>query len=147
MIGCEYVPVSISIGVTLLDGVSRETVMAQIRAAARLFLWPLAGGGTDLQGWRLGRTVRDRELDVIVARVAGVDTINGVNLFTRRDSNWVVVPKAHGTGPAEIPLELWQLPQLEQVVVVTDADPPATVSASDGRADGGVAVPVVPQVC
>jgi predicted phage baseplate assembly protein len=147
VIGCEYVPVSISIGVTLLDGVSRETVMAQIRAAARLFLWPLAGGGTDLQGWRLGRTVRDRELDVIVARVAGVDTINGVNLFTRRDSNWVVVPKAHGTGPAEIPLELWQLPQLEQVVVVTDADPPATVSASDGRADGGVAVPVVPQVC
>jgi predicted phage baseplate assembly protein len=146
VIGCEYIPLSISIGVTLLDGVGRETVLAQIRDAARLFLWPLPGGGTDSLGWRLGRSVRDRELDVIVSRVAGVDSINGVNLFQKRNSFWQIVPRANGNGPAEVPLELWQLPELQQIVVVTDDDPPTTVTATDS-ADGSVAVPVVPQVC
>jgi hypothetical protein len=147
VIGCEYVPVSISIGVTLLDGVARETVLAQIRDAARQFLWPLAGGGTDGLGWRLGRSVRDRELDVIVARAPGVDTINGVNLFIKKDSAWQMVARANGTGPAEVGLELWQLPELQQVVVVTDGDPPETVDDMGGEADDSVAVPVVPQVC
>lgn len=147
VIGCEYVPISISVGVTLLDGVARETVLAQVRDAARAFLWPLPGGGTDGLGWRLGRAVRDRELDVIVSRVPGVDTINGVNLFIKRNSAWQMVPKAGGTGPAEVPMELWQLPELQQVVVVTDADPPTTVTVSPDGADGSVAVPVVPQVC
>ena len=147
VIGCEYVPISISIGVTLLDGVARETVLAQVRDAARAFLWPLPGGGTNGLGWRLGRAVRDRELDVIVSRVPGVDTINGVNLFIKRNSAWQMVPRAGGTGPAEVPMELWQLPELQQVVVVTDADPPTTVTVSPDGADGSVAVPVVPQVC
>ena len=147
VIGCEYVPISISVGVTLLDGVARETVLAQVRDAARAFLWPLPGGGTDGLGWRLGRAVRDRELDVIVSRVPGVDTINGVNLFIKRNSAWQMVPKAGGTGPAEVPMELWQLPELQQVVVVTDADPPTTVTVPPDGADGSVAVPVVPQVC
>ena len=147
VIGCEYVPLSISIGVTLLDGVSRETAMAQIRDAARQFLWPLAGGGTDGLGWRLGRSVRDRELDVIVSRVAGVDTINGVHLFRKQNSSWVLVPKANGIGPAEITLELWQLPELQQVVVVTDGDPPTTVSSLGDGTDSDVAVPVVLEIC
>jgi hypothetical protein len=95
----------------------------------------------------LGRPVRDRELDVIVARVAGVDTINGVNLFKKQGSAWQMVPKANGTGPAEIPLELWQLPELQQVIVVTDGDPPVTVDSSGDQAGDDVAVPVVPQVC
>jgi hypothetical protein len=147
VIGCEYVPVSISIGATLLDGVSRETAMAQIRDAARQFLWPLPPGGTDGLGWRRGRSVRDREMDVIVARVPGVDTINGVNLFKKQGTAWQLVAKANGTGPAEIPLELWQLPELQQVVVVTDGDPPVTIAPSGGSGGDDVAVPVVPQVC
>jgi predicted phage baseplate assembly protein len=146
VIGCEYIPISITIGVTLLDGVARETAMAQIRDAARQFLWPLPGGGTDGLGWRLGRSVRDRELDVIVARVPGVDTINGVNLFKKQGSAWQLVPKANGIGVAEVPLELWQLPQLEQVLVVTDGDPPVTVDPSQDSSND-VGVPVVPQVC
>jgi len=146
VIGCEYVPISITVGVTLLDGVARETAMAQIRDAARLFLWALPGGGTDGAGWRLGRSVRDRELDVIVARVPGVDTVNGVNLFTQNGTLWKMVPRAGGSGPAEVPLQLWQLPDLQQVSVVTDADPPATVDPTTSG-DNSVAVPVVPQVC
>jgi predicted phage baseplate assembly protein len=146
VIGCEYVQVSITIGVTLLDGAARETAMAQIRDAARLFLWALPGGGTDGVGWRLGRAVRDRELDAIVARVPGVDTVSGVNLFTKSGNTWKIVPRAGGSGPAEVPLQLWQLPDLRQVLVVTDGDPPMTVDPT-ADTDNNVAVPVVPQVC
>jgi hypothetical protein len=57
-----------------------------------------------------------------------------------------MVPRVGGTGPAEVPLQLWQLPDLQQISVVTDADPPTTVDPTTGG-DNSVAVPVVPQVC
>jgi hypothetical protein len=46
-----------------------------------------------------------------------------------------------------VPLKLWQLPELQQVVVVTDGDPPSSVTAAAEADDNSVAVPVVPQVC
>jgi predicted phage baseplate assembly protein len=140
VIGCEYIPVSVSAGVTLLDGFGPETVHTEVRDAVRQFLWPLAGGGTDQKGWRLGRSVREREIDVAVARVPGVDSLNGVNLFNQKDGTWQLV--GH---PGEIALELWQLPELMHVTVA-DGDPPASV-VEPASAETGVAVPVVPDVC
>jgi predicted phage baseplate assembly protein len=148
VIGCEYVPISIAIGITLVDGASRETTFAQVRETARVFLWPLPGGGMDGAGWRPGRAVRDRELDVIVARVPGVDTINGVNLFELQNNRWRLVQNAANNGPAEIQLKAWQLPELLNVVVVTDANPATTIDGVGSQgADNGVAVPVVPKTC
>lgn len=151
VIGCEYVPVSVTIGVNLLDGVAQETTLSAIRDAVRLFLWPLAGGGTDGLGWRLGRSVRDRELDVIVARVPGVDTVNGINLFRQTGTVWQIVPRNKSNDPVEIPLHPWALPELLHVFVVADGDAPSSVGL-DGQGIGGagtgeVGVPVVPEVC
>ena len=147
MIGCEYVPLALSAAVTILDGFGQETVLNAVTEALRAYLWPLTPGGTDGAGWRLGRSVRDRELDVAIARVPGIDTVNEVNLFDRTsDNKWKRIPPLTGTGSAEKALELWQLPELLAVVVVagnsapTDLDPPS----GDGATIG---VPVVPEVC
>ena len=69
VIGCEYVPLALSLAVGLRDDAPRDATLAAVRSALRRLLWPLAPGGFDGQGWALGRSVADRELEVEAARV------------------------------------------------------------------------------
>ena len=81
VIGCDYRPLGLSVGVDLLDGVNRDRTLLNIRTALFEFLWPLIPGDLSRQGWRLGKTVSDRELETIVARVEGVRSVDQVSLF------------------------------------------------------------------
>lgn len=148
VIGCEYVPLSVTIAISIMDGFGHETVLAGVRDAMRLFLWPLQGGGTDGLGWRLGRSVRDRELDVMASRVPGVDAVNGLNLFRQVSGIWQKVQPASANGPVEVQLLQWQLPELLHVFVA-EGDKAADGVGQDSPAgpDVDVAIPVVPEVC
>lgn len=154
VIGCEYIELGLSIGITLGDGFGRDTVTNAVREALRLYLWPLAPGGSGGAGWPLGRGVRDRELEVVAARVAGVNSVFGVNLFERKDDDWAMLARAEACAPVELSLESWQLPELLSVVVVVDDAPPDNLRGApnpfltgDGAGGKLVAVPVVPEVC
>ncbi|HEU4325854.1 MAG TPA: putative baseplate assembly protein [Roseiflexaceae bacterium] len=167
VIGCEYVRIGVSVGVSLLDNLgalslgqgglaasadgrplSRDSVVAAVREALRLFLWPLAPGGYEGAGWPLGRTVRDRELEVVVARVPGVDAVARVNLFLWQNGVWQQLPRRTPDAPVELPLAAWQLPELLGVAVAVDAEPPTTLDSVNPFADpSSVAVPVVPTMC
>ena len=142
-IGCDYKPIGVSVGISIHDGFGRETVLNAVRDALRAYLWPLAPGGTDSTGWPLGRTVRDRELEVAVARVPGVSAVfQPIHVFTRSGDDW-------STPMAEIGLDQWQLPELLSVVVVAEADAPTNLSGVPNpfANKSAVAVPVVPKVC
>src|SRR5205823_6131856 len=116
-----------------------------VTEALRAYLWPLPPGGTDGAGWRLGRAVRDRELDVAIARVPGVDSVNEVIFFDRGlDGSWRKIQGLNGT--AEKALELWQLPELVAVVVAAGATAPTDLKPPS-VAGPTVGVPVVPEVC
>lgn len=161
VIGCEYEPLGLATSLTLADGARRDETVHAVREALRAFLWPLAPGGPAGEGWPLGRTVGDRELEVVVARVPGVSGVVGVNLFQRRNERWEMIARPHDTAPVALALERWQLPELLSVVVLADGtgvptdlagipDPYAgrTVGGSGmGRGGRAVAVPVVPEVC
>jgi predicted phage baseplate assembly protein len=161
VIGCEYVPVAVSVGVYVRDGYGHDTVGQGVRDVLRGFLWPLSPGGADGTGWPLGRAVIDRELWVMVARVPGVDEVSGVKLFAKRGEIWQVVTEARGSGAAQIRLERWQLPELLGVAVATDGTVPSdvTIAGAGGGVGGGttsspsarqpteIAVPVTPEVC
>lgn len=150
VIGCEYVPLAASVAVSIRDGFDRDTVLNSVREALKLFFWSLPPGGPDLTGWPLGRAVRDRELEVAVARVAGIDGVGGINLFDRHEGEWAVLPRPVPSAPVERVLEAWQLPELLRVVVEEGTTQPANeITPSPGRAAGrdGIAVPVVPDVC
>jgi predicted phage baseplate assembly protein len=82
VIGCEYVPVGLATGITVREGFGRETVVNAVREALFRWLWPLPPGGPKGEGWPLARAVRERELEVAIAQVPGVDTITGVRLFS-----------------------------------------------------------------
>jgi hypothetical protein len=151
VIGADYVPIGVGVGVTVRAGFGRQQVIHDVQAALRRALWPLAPGGVDERGWPLGGTVRDRFLEVVVARVGGVAGVRGIELFTRADERWTRVPRASAGAPATIELADWQLPELARLLVVADDDPPDELTGAPdpfgGDGGGGVAVPIVPEVC
>lgn len=148
VIGCEYVPISLSIAYELRPGYDREETSRAVQTAARTLLWPLPPGGPfeEATGWPRGRPVRDREIEVAVARIPGVDEVIGVTLFAMRAGVFEPV-SAGADGAASIPLSTYQLPELQQVSVVVDGPPETSLEPDADAGSGGVGVPVVPELC
>jgi hypothetical protein len=149
VIGCQYIPLGLSVGVEVQSGFGQNGVLQGVSEALRDFLWPLGPGGLEGQGWPLGRAVQERELEVVVARVAGVAAVNGVWLFSRENSTgeWRALPSGEGAA-ARLTLQGWQLPELLAVVVSVGL-PPASLDPTP-LASGqqvSVAIPVMPEVC
>ena len=164
VIGCEYVALGVGISITVREDYGRQEVIQAVQDAVRAFVWPLLPGGAEGAGWPLGGTVRDREVEVVVARVPGVQMVNGVSLFHTADgkppaakSSWLLLRPAQSNAPAELTLSSWQLPELLTLVVEaeTRVTPDlarlgtvgGTAGTGAGGVGGGVAVPVVPEVC
>jgi predicted phage baseplate assembly protein len=144
VIGCEYVGIGLTVGVDNPGGL--ESVNTAVKAALQAFLFPLAPNGPSGEGWPLGRTVKQRELEVVVSRVDGVDGVDGPNIFLQQaDGSWTPVKGANDN--AEITLKAWQLPELIGVIVA-DGDAPADFKPpAPTKAQSGVGIPVVPEVC
>jgi predicted phage baseplate assembly protein len=153
VIGCEYVPVAVSVTVTVGETAAPETTLLAVKDGLVRVLWPLAGGGFDEQGWPLGRALSNRELAVEVARVSGVSEVAGLNLFTKNNSSgaWVPVGDSRDGREQNIRLERWQLPEVLEVVVLADETASgASLSIpapSPATGSGTVGVPVVPDIC
>jgi hypothetical protein len=132
--------------VRIRDGFGRDAVLQSVQDALRVFLWSLQPGGHDGNGWQLGRAVNDRELEVAVARVAGVQRVNHVSLFVQSGSEWSPVPSSGGT--ATLTLTPWQLPELLTVVALdTDAVVSDLRALPNPFSPAAIAVPVVPELC
>ena len=162
VIGCEYIPLALGVGMTVRSGFGYDQVIYDVRQALQRHLWSLAPHGPQGEGWPLGRAVKDRELEVVVAQVKGVATVAGVNLFQRRRvvkgqrPVWQMVERLQPCDPVEIDLDAWQLPELLAVAVSSDGVVPDAVSSragggasgtEGGSPAGGVALPVVPESC
>jgi predicted phage baseplate assembly protein len=122
VIGCEYVALGLSVGVEVQNGFGQDGVLQAVKEALQRFLWPLMPGGLQGEGWPLGRSIQERELEVVVSRVPGVAGVTGVRLFLRDQAGprW---RELLGTDaqPAALRLEVWQLPELLAVVVASGA--------------------------
>ncbi len=150
VIGCEYVPLAVTAGITVKPGFGHEQVAHDVRQALRQYLWSLPPHGPQGDGWPLGRAVGDRELEVVAARVRGVAGVSGVNLFRRRAGDWQAVARPQPCEPVELPLQAWQLPELLAVTVASDGVTPdqvVTEGGGAGEGGGGIALPVVPEIC
>ena len=149
VIAPDYVPMGVSAAVDLVDPAQRDLVLAAVKETIRQCLWPLAPGGPDGTGWALGRAIDDRQIETAIARVPGVRTVAPVHLFTRPSagSAWKLVAE-DASGRAQIRILSWQLPELAMLSVdVGDSATTRLGSGADDGGDGGIAVPVVPEVC
>ena len=126
----------------------REEVNNAVRDALKKYLHCLAPGGPQARGWPLGRTVRRRELEVVVSRVEGVDGVYGPILFTRDAAQkWKPLPTAPGADDPVLVLRPWQLPELLGIIVANGPAPLEFRPPSSATASTGLAIPVVPEVC
>lgn len=151
VIATEYVGLGIAVAVEVKNGFGLLQVSQAVETALRSYLWPLVPGGSDQQGWPLGRNVRSLELEVIVSQVAGVVEVNGLNLFTPLNTGGYQQMQTDSTGKSELDIESWQLPELLQVIVAAGPDGSGIAAPTDltppAQTDDSVAVPVVPKVC
>jgi predicted phage baseplate assembly protein len=146
VIAPDYVPVGVSAAVELVDPATRDAVLDMVSQAIRAHLWPLAPGGPDGQGWPLGRSLDDRLIETAIARVPGVRNVAPVKMFTRtRRGAWKRVAE-DSSGRGLIPLERWQLPELAMLSVSVGETASSTLPPA-GASGGGIAVPVVPELC
>jgi predicted phage baseplate assembly protein len=157
VIGCEYRAIGVAVAVQIAEGFARELVLTEVRLALRRYLWPLPLAGNEIWpatasndgGYPLGRRLSDRELEVVVARVAGVAGVSPVRLFERqREGGFVELPGV-GKVPSLLLLEPWQLPELVVLAVVEGVDAPAELESAQGQADGESALylPIVAELC
>ena len=151
VIACEYIPIALSIGITVKAGFGQEQVSYDVRQAVLAYLAPLPPYGPAGEGWPLGRSVEDRELEVAVSRVKGVSTLGGINLFQRQNNQWRQLARVQQCEAIGVDLEPWQLPECLAVVVSSDGVTPDTVSGTGllelPGTGAGIALPVVPEVC
>jgi hypothetical protein len=148
VIAPDYVPIGVSAAVELSDSSQRDAVLDAVSDAIRLHLWPLPPGGPDGLGWPLGRAIDDRLIETAVARVPGVRTVAPVQLFTRRPSGtggWIPVPETNGRRT--ITIQPWQLPELAMLAVGVGADAASSLPPAGADDGGGLAIPVVPELC
>lgn len=155
VIGTEYMALGLSVAVSIRDGFAKHQVIQDVQDALRQFLWPLPPGGHEAQGWPLGRTVINHELEVVVARVQGILTVNEINMFHLNDARqWEL---AEGQDLQRLTLDTWQLPELLTVAVAEETAAQTFLDdeygeasgsiAADGAAGRSIPIPVVPEIC
>jgi hypothetical protein len=157
--GPTYVPVWVSVGITVVASKSFPTVRDQVSAAIRGFLAPLRADSepanvdpfaslfADMpKGWPLRRKIVGPELMAVISRVPGVSSVTELFL-------------ASGTNPVTptVPLQGLELPRVDGVSVSLDtavpldefrgqAPPPAPPTGGQPR-PRIVPVPAIPAEC
>ena len=146
----QFLPLAVSVLVTVRDPKTEQETLKKVREAITEYLWPLAPGGAAGTGWPMGEAVRPNELLTQAARVEGVQSVNGIGLFSQSGDGWQLLPP---TG--QMKLTIYQLPELmgvrAEVGTASDTPPlPQGIgphSGSPPEPADGIAVPVIPDVC
>ncbi|MBK1888288.1 MULTISPECIES: baseplate J/gp47 family protein [Marinobacter] len=146
----EFIPVAVSVRVEVRDRQTEQQTLQNIRDALIRYLWPLAPGGADGEGWPMGRAVSANELATQVARVNGVQSWHGLALYTRPDEKAPWQPLDEGE---QLALSDYQLPELLGVRIESGAgslklpDGIGPASGEQAVSVQGIAVPVIPDLC
>lgn len=152
----EFIPLAVSVAVTVRDPQTEQLTLRAVQQALVEFLWPIAPGGVQQQGWAMGGIVKPNELLTHMAKVEGVQSINGISLFSRSEKGWYALDKDQA-----LTLLDYQLPELLAASVSSsgsDTPPiPKGLLPTQGGGSGGpgeagegstpVPAPVIPDVC
>lgn len=150
----QFVPVAVSILVEVRDARTEQETLQAVQDAITEYLWPLTGGGASAGGWPMGEDLRSNELLTQVARVDGVQAVNGIALFEQVTKNkqlfWRRLPATEA-----LDLKNYQLPELMgvRVEIGRQGDTPqlpqgiGPLEGSPSELRDGIAVPVIPDLC
>jgi hypothetical protein len=139
VVGPDYKPIWVSIGIVLVPGYDAGPVRESVRRALQRFLSPLHGG-FEGEGWPLGKDVDVQELLSAASRVTGVAKINILRLGDSSSDDMSSVE----IGDLQLPrlvtavVEVGDAPTLQEVRGEIEA--PEQVPAV-------MPIPVVPKEC
>ncbi len=140
----EFVSIAVSVRIQVTDIDNEMSIQREVKNAIYHYLWPLAPGGSQGEGWPMGRTVSATELATQASRVAGVLSVEDLALFAIGNQGWQRVSANK--------LKLWeyQLPECLGVSVVSDDQSlslPGGLSAEASNASTTITAPVIPESC
>ncbi len=154
--GPDYKDITVSIGISVVPGMSFAQVREAVKEAVRQYLSPLPVEGSGLldgntpiyaapvkssgQGWPLNKDVHSEELRAAASRVSGVLSINDLLLYS------------DGAATLSVGIVGLQLPRLATIYVelgnARAVGPETGRSLADIQAAGGfIGVPVTPEEC
>jgi hypothetical protein len=138
--GPIYQPVYVSAGVQVKPGYFVAQVEKNSEITLRQFLSALRPGGPDGEGWPLKRRLIRKEIEAVLARVPGVEFVNGIEMSVK-DFNDVEEFKIGGL----------ELPRMAGVSVRQGSvEPLSSVFAPTGSAPStsqGVPIPISKATC
>ena len=144
VIGPEYVPIWVSIGIEVVPGTNVPPVREDVIKAIKKFLSPL-NGGFEGKGWPLDKTVENLEIWAKATQVKGVSKVNNV-LLSQDD----------GLQADRVELKGLQLPRIMGLSVDTgdpkpleqlQAETGVAVPTADIQPEEIFPVPVIPSEC
>ncbi|ACE83731.1 putative baseplate assembly protein [Cellvibrio japonicus] len=140
----KFVPLAVSVNLDVVDPAIEQQTLREVESTLINYLWPLAPGGTQGQGWPLGQVVEANELITQVARVPGVRAVRALAIFHNPTGTWLTLAKDKPLG-----LLPYELPELVGVSASTAQGDPQMPGGLVPLAKGSrvVPAPVVPQLC
>lgn len=130
--GPDYLDIYLSVGIAIRPGHFPDSVRQAVQKRLRDYLSALPPGGPDETGWPLRRRLLRKEFEAVVARVAGVDYLDALQMGVGNLSD-----------VAEYPLAGLQLPRVAGLRVAL-GDSEALAQAFSPPATPNDATPVVP---
>lgn len=140
----QYVPLALSVAVTVSDPRTEASVMQDLRTNLLAFVWALAPGGPGGTGWPMGRNIDPNELQTTAGRTGGVQSIDGLAVYHQDTATgaWIELSEA------KLELQSYQLPELMEVHVGDTLEAPRVVTrASEGPLPKPQPAPVAPDIC
>jgi predicted phage baseplate assembly protein len=138
--GPSYVSVYLSVGIEVRGGYFRDKVKDAVRDRMNEYLSELPTGGPDAEGWPLTKRLMKKDLEAVIARVAGVEFVVSMELGV-----------AATLGPDDYPLSGLELPMLVALSVVEgEAEPLSSIVGAPTEEPPGsriVPVPVTKSKC
>lgn len=136
-----YRKVAISVALQVKPGYGAEAVRRWVELVLRQYLAPLPPFGPSGNGWPLGRRVYGPELQAAALQVEGVEFLEELEVagWDEASASWI-----NGT----VNLELYEVPEVTEIVVVEGASAPSPGSApTPPIAVTPVPVPIVREEC
>ena len=140
----QYVPLAMSVAVTVSDPRTEASVMQDVRSTLLAFVWALAPGGPGGTGWPMGRGIDPNELQTTAGRTGGVQSIDGLSLYHQDTAtgSWIELSEA------KLELQSYQLPELMEVHVGNTLESPKIVTrGQQGPLPRPQPAPVAPDIC
>ena len=145
VIGCEYVPLGVSVAIGIREGAARDQVVA-VREALHGYCGRCRRAGATAPAGRSAAPWSTASSRSIVARVAGVRTTGGVNLFGRDAGGFRLLgetpPRGRSAGARAVAAA-----RAAPADVVVDAPAPESLALDRPVGQDAVPIPVVPEVC